>query len=156
MRFKHPNRPGFLLGFVDFFTAGLFFLLYMPFGGLQDELEEILGHKFLPYWKAYLLGIPTLFIYTLVWMARIAEELKAKAIELGIEGPYTSWWHMFGWNTFGILLLGPAVATHRFFRTLNNIEAELNLQRGLRILYLQTDDIPANIDVIRKEISDDR
>ena len=52
-RFKHTNRPGFLLGFVDFFTAGIFFLLYMPFGGLQDELEEILGHKFMPYWKAY-------------------------------------------------------------------------------------------------------
>ena len=128
MKYKHTNRPGFLLGLIDFFTAGLFFLLYMPYGGLQDELEEILGHKLLPYWKAYLLGIPTLFIYTLVWMARIAEELKAKAIELGIEGPYTSWRHMFGWNTFGILLFGPAVATHRFFRTLNSIEAELNRQ----------------------------
>ena len=131
MRFKHTNRPGFLLGFIDFFTAGLFFLLYMPYGGLHDELEEILGHKLLPYWKAYLLGIPTLFIYTLVWMARIAEKLKAKAIELGIEGPYTSWWHMFGWNTFGILLFGPAVATYRFFRTLNSIEAELN-RRGFQ------------------------
>lgn len=131
MRFKHTNRPGFLLGVIDFFTAGLFFLLYMPYGGLQDELEEILGHKLLPYWKAYLLGVPTLFIYTLVWMARIAEELKSKAIELGLEGPHTSWWHMFGWNTFGILLFGPAVATHRFFRTLNSIEAELN-RRGFQ------------------------
>ena len=131
MRFKHTNRPGFLLGFIDFFTAGLFFLLYMSYGCLQDELEEILGHKLLPYWKAYLLGIPTLFIYTLVWMARIAEELKSKAIELGLEGPHTSWWHMFGWNTFGILLFGPAVATHRFFRTLNSIEAELN-RRGFQ------------------------
>ena len=128
MRFRHTNRLGFLLGFIDFFTAGLFFLLYMPYGGLQDELEEILGHKLLPYWKAYLLGVPTLFIYTLVWMARIAEELKTKAIKMGLEGPYTSWWHMFGWNTFGILLFGPAVATHSFFRTLNGIEAELNWQ----------------------------
>ena len=126
MKYKHTNRPGFLFGLIDFFTAGLFFLLYMPMSGLQDELEEILRHRLLPYWKAYLLGIPTLFIYTLVWMARIAEELKAKAIEMGIEGPYTSWWHMFGWNTFGILLLGPAGATHRFFRTLDSIESELN------------------------------
>ena len=54
MTFEHTNRPGFLLGFVDFFTAGLFFLLYMPLGGLQDELEYILGHKLTPYWKAYL------------------------------------------------------------------------------------------------------
>ena len=92
MKFKHTNRKGFWLGFIDFFTAGLFFLL----------------------------------IYTLVWMSRIAEELKEKAVELGIEGPYTSWWHMFGWNIFGILLFGPAVATHRFFQTLNKIEILLN------------------------------
>ena len=126
MIFKHTNRPGFLLGVIDFFTAGLFFLLYMPFGGLQDELEYITGHEVMPYWKAYLLGIPTLFIYPLVWMSRIAEELKAKATALGIDGPHTSWWHMFGWNTFGILLFGPAVATQRFFRTLNRIEDVIN------------------------------
>ena len=72
-------------------------------------LDYILGRRTQRYWVAYLLGIPTLFIYTLVWMARIAEELKAKAIELGVDGSYTSWWHMFGWNTFGVLLLGPGV-----------------------------------------------
>lgn len=126
MSYKHTNRPGFLLGCIDFCTFGLFFLFYMPLGGLQDELEEILGHKLQPYWVAYLWGIPTAFIYTLVWMARIAEELKAKAIELGIEASHTSWWHMFGWNTFGVLLFGPAVATYRFFDTLNKIERKLN------------------------------
>lgn len=126
MRYKHTNRPGFWLGFIDFFTAGLFFLLYMPFGGLQDELEEILGHPVQPYWKAYLLGIPTLFIYTLVWMARIAEELKVKAIVLDIEGPHTSWRHMFWWNMLGCLFCGPMIATHRFFRTPNQVEHLLN------------------------------
>ena len=45
MRFKHTHRPGFWLGFIDFFTAGLFFLLYMPLGGLQEELDEILGRR---------------------------------------------------------------------------------------------------------------
>ena len=126
MRFKHTKRPGFLLGFIDFFTAGLFFLLYMPLGGLQDELEFILGHKVMPYWKAYLLGVPTLFIYTLIWMAGISEELNTKAEEMEIPGPHTSWWHMFGWNVFGLLLMGPAVATMRFFNTLNRIEIKLN------------------------------
>lgn len=126
MSFKHTDRKGFWLGFIDFFTAGLFFLLYMPYGGLQNEMEKVLGHKVMPYWKAYLLGIPTLFIYTLVWMAKIAEELKEKAIELGVPGPYTSWRHMFGWNTYGVLLFGPAVATYRFFDTLNRIEKDLN------------------------------
>ena len=126
MLYKYTHRPDFLLGFVDFFTAGLFFLLYMPFGGLQDELEDILGHRVMPYWKAYLLGIPSLFIFTLIWMARIAEELKEKEAELQSEGPHTTWCHMVGWNTLGILLFGPAVATERFFRTLNAIENELN------------------------------
>ena len=115
-----------MLGFIDFFTAGLFFLVYMQ-KGLQDELDFILGRKTEKYYIAYLKGIPTLFIYTLVWMARIAEELKGKAIELGLEGPYTSWKHMFNWNVFGILVLvGPAVATERFFKTLNAVETELN------------------------------
>ena len=126
MRFKHTKRPGFLLGFLDFFTAGLFFLLYLPLSGLHDELEEVLGHPVQPYWKAYLLGIPTLFVYTLVRFARIAEELKAKAIELGIEGPYTSWRHMFWWNMLGWPCCGPMIATQRFFDTLNRIETELN------------------------------
>lgn len=126
MKFKHTNRPGFWIGFVDFFTAGIFLLFYMPLGGLQEELDEILGRRTQRYWKAYLLGIPTLFIYPLLWMAQICEELKAKAIALGVEGPYTSWRHMFWWNTAGLLLFGPAVATQRFFGTLNRVEAELN------------------------------
>ena len=127
MKYKHTNRPGFLLGFIDFFTAGLFLLFYMP-RGLEDELESVLGHKVMPYWKAYLLGIPTLFIYPLIWMGRIADELKNIAVNLGLSGPYTSFRHMFDWNVFGLILMGPAVATERFFKTLNQIEKKLNRQ----------------------------
>ena len=130
MRFKHTNRKGFLLGFIDFFTAGLFFLFYLQMG-LQDELDEILGRKTQRYYIAYLLGIPTLFIYTLVWMARIAEELRGKALELGIEGQLTSFRHMFGWNVFGVLFFGPMIATQRFFDTLNKVEVVLNEQGSL-------------------------
>ncbi|MBQ9250491.1 MAG: hypothetical protein IJ179_09025 [Oscillospiraceae bacterium] len=129
MSFKHTHRPGFLLGFIDFFTAGLFFLVYMQ-RGLQDELDAILGRRTQRYWVAYLLGIPTLFLYTLVWMARIAEELRGKAQELGIQGKLTSYRHMFDWNTWGLLLFGPAVATRRFFDTLNKVETELNRRNG--------------------------
>ena len=125
MPYPHTNRKGFWIGFVDFFTAGLFLLVYMPMG-LQDELDRVLGRRTQRYAVAYLLGIPTLFLYTLVWMARISEELKAKALSLGIEGKLTSFWHMFGWNVFGILLFGPAIATLRFFDTLNRVERELN------------------------------
>ena len=129
MRFRHTNRKGFLLGFIDFFTAGLFFLIYMQLG-LQDELDEILGRKTQRYYIAYLLGIPTLFIYTLVWMARISEELKEKAEELGIPGRHTSFRHMFCWNVFGVLCFGPMIATQRFFDTLNRVETELNRRNG--------------------------
>ena len=129
MHFEHTNRKGFWLGFVDFFTAGVFFLLYMPLGGLQDELDKVLGYQTQRYWVAYVLGIPDFFIYTLVWMARIADQLRERAIDLGVEGSYTSFWHMFGWNTLGLLALGPAIATWRFFDTLNKVEAELN-RRG--------------------------
>lgn len=125
MKFKHTKRKGFWIGFVDFFTAGIFLLIYMQLG-LQDELDEVLGRKTQKYYVAYLLGIPTLFIYTLIWTAEIAEELKNKATELGIEGKHTSFWHMFGWNVFGIFFAGPMIATERFFGTLNKIENKLN------------------------------
>ena len=126
---SHAFSTHQLLGLIDFFTAGLFFLIYMRCG-LQDELDEILGRRTQRYGVAYLLGIPTLFIYTLVWMGRIADELRAVALELGIEGRLTSYLHMFDWNVFGLLLMGPAVATHRFFDTLNKVERELNRRSG--------------------------
>ena len=131
-RFNHTNRKGAWIGIVDFFTGGTFLLFYMPLSGLQDEINDILDHETMPYWKAYLLGIPTLFIYTLIWFARIAEELKAKAIELGVEGPYTSFRHMFGWNLLWFLLAGPVIATRRFFDTLNKIEITLNNSSSIR------------------------
>ena len=124
-RFEHTDRKGFWIGFIDFFTAGIYLLFCMP-NGMQDEIDEILGHKTEKYWIAYVKGIPDFFIYPLIWMGRIAEEMKEKAIELGLEGPYTSFRHMVGWNTLGLLLMGPAVATARFFDTMNRIETELN------------------------------
>ena len=129
MEFKHTNRKGFLLGLVDFFTAGLFFLVYMQLG-LQDELDAILGRRTQRYYVAYLLGIPTFFIYTLVWMAKIAGELREKATELGIEGRLTSFRHMFNWNMFGCLTFGPMIATERFFDTLNKVERVLNNRKA--------------------------
>lgn len=64
--------------------------------------------------------------YPLFWMGGIADELKQKAIRMGIRGPYTSFRHMVFWNTLGLPLFGPSVATMRFFDTLSRIETELN------------------------------
>ena len=40
MYFKHTTRPGFLLGLIDFCTAGLFFLLYIPLGVRKSQDPE--------------------------------------------------------------------------------------------------------------------
>lgn len=125
MTFKNTDRKGFLIGLADFFTAGIFLLIWMPLG-LQRELDTVLGRRTQRYYIAYLLGIPTLFIYTLVWMARISGELREKAVSLGIEGKLTSFRHMFCWNVFGVLVFGPMIATERFFDTLNKVERKLN------------------------------
>ena len=98
----------------------------MALADLQEELDTILDRRTQRYYIAYLLGIPTLFLYTLIWMARISEELKNRAKELGIGGKLTSFRHMFCWNVFGLFLMGPAIATYRFFDTLNKVERELN------------------------------
>ncbi len=130
MRFPHTNRKGFWIGFLDFFTAGTFLLIWMALG-LQRELDEVLGRRTQRYWLAYLLGIPTLFLYTLVWMARVSEALREKAQSLGIGGKLTSFRHMFWWNVLGILVLvGPMLATKRFFDTLNRVEQELDRRAG--------------------------
>ena len=125
MTFKNTDRKGFLIGLADFFTAGIFLLIWMPLG-LQRELDTVLGRRTQRYYIAYLLGIPTLFIYTLVWMAKISGELREKAVSLGIEGKLTSFLHMFCWNVFGVLVFGPMIATERFFDTLNKVERKLN------------------------------
>ena len=124
-KYMHTERNGFLLGTIDFFTAGLFFVVYMQ-KGLQDELDGILGYRTQRYLKVYLHGIPDLFLYPLSWMGRIAEELKQIAADLGIEGKTTSFAHMVLWNTIGLPLFGPSIATMRFFDTLNQIEKKLN------------------------------
>lgn len=126
MKFNNTDRNGFWLGYIDFFLMGLFFVFYMPKSGLQNEFDCILGRRTMRYWKVWLLGIPTAFLFPLFWMAGIANELKQKAIAMDIEGPYTSWWHMVLWNTLGMLFGGPGISTKRLFDTLNKIERKLN------------------------------
>ena len=46
-------------------------------GGITES-ESVLGHRLTPYREACLLGIPTLFIYPLIWMARIARSRRRR------------------------------------------------------------------------------
>lgn len=125
MKFKERKRPGFLFGMIDLCTAGTFFLFYFPFV-IEKEVNSLFKKKVQPYWLAYILGIPNLFIYTLYWMAKVCEDTNKKAIELGIKS-HTSFKHMFLWNILGcFILVGPAVATWGFFKTLDEIERKIN------------------------------
>ena len=86
-----------------------------------------LSHSHLCLGSGYsVVKVPTPFIYPLAWIARIAEKLKAKAPEMGVRGSHTFWWHMFGWNAFGLLLFEPAVAMYSFFDTLSKLEDVMN------------------------------
>ena len=46
----------------------------------------------------------------------------------GISGPHPSFRHMFDRNVFGLILMGPAVAIKRFFRTGNQSEKKVTRQ----------------------------
>ena len=112
---------GFLLGMLDFFTFGILFLFLMPMN-LQKRIEKILGRKVQSYLLVYLIGIPTLFLYTLIWMAFICKDLEKKAKEMGLRS-YTSFSHMLLWNIPGtLILIGPGMATQGFYHTLMEIE----------------------------------
>ena len=130
MKFIHTHRHGAVLALIDLVTFGLFFLFYLP--PVEREIRSITQKDFVPYWKVFLLGLLTLIIPNIVWISFRAEELKQKALELGIEGKLTSFRHMFIWNLFFMwTIIGPMIATQRFFDTLNQIEEKLNQQEAI-------------------------
>ncbi len=130
MKFIHTHRHGAVLALIDLVTFGLFFLFYLP--PVEQEIRSITQKDFVPYWKVFLLGLVALIIPNIVWISFRAEELRQKALELGIEGKLTSFHHMFIWNLFFMwTIIGPMIATQRFFGTLNQIEEKLNQQEAI-------------------------
>ena len=115
------KKNGTLIAFLDIVTFGLYLFFYMfP---LQKEIESITKKKYVPYQLIFLLGLFTFIIPNVIWISRVAEDLKNVALEKHIEGKLTSFKHMFYWNIPGFLIVvGPFIATYRFFDTLNKIE----------------------------------
>lgn len=121
MKYPHTHRNGALIAFLDIVTMGLFLLFYMV--PVEREIYSLTKKKFMPYPFAYLLGLVTFLLVPVFWISFRAEELKEKALAVGLEGKLTSFKHMFLWNIFGCLILvGPLIATYRFFATLNRLE----------------------------------
>lgn len=128
MKYKYIN--GAVIALLDIFTLGIFLLIYMR--KLQVELERITGKKYLPYYKAYLLGIPTLFIYTMYWISKVSKDLNNKAKELNIKGHLITFNEMFYLNLFGMwIIIGALIATYHFFDTLNKIEIALEQKKHI-------------------------
>ena len=125
MKYPHTHRNGALIAFLDIVTMGLFLLFYMV--PVEREIYSLTKKKFMPYWIAYLLGLVMFLLVPVFWISFRAEELKEKALEVGLEGKLTSFKHMFLWNILGCLILvGPLIATYRFFDTLNRLEEKEN------------------------------
>ena len=135
MKYPHTHRNGALIAFLDIVTMGLFLLFYMV--PVEREIYSLTKKKIMPYPLAYLLGLVTFLLVPVFWISFRAEELKEKALAVGLEGKLTSFhhmfiWnlsfkHMFLWNILGCLILvGPLIATYRFFATLNRLEEKEN------------------------------
>ena len=125
MKYPHTHRNGALIAFLDIVTMGLFLLFYMV--PVEREISSLTKKKFMPYPFVYLLGLVTFLLVPVFWISFRAEELKEKALEVGLEGKLTSFKHMFLWNILGCLVLvGPLIATYRFFDTLNRLEEKEN------------------------------
>ena len=127
MIYKSTKRKGALLALLDLITCGLFFFFFMI--RIRREIGTFSKKKGMPYPVAFLLGFVTLFFSVFVWFANRAEALQEKAEELKLQGKITSFEHNLLWTVFGaFIIVGPFIATHRFFSTLNRIEAALNEQ----------------------------
>lgn len=93
---------------------------------LQAEPDDVMGRKNAEISDRISAGNSYAFIYPVIRMTRISEERKAVSIDLEAEDPQTSLDHMFEWSTISFSLMGSAIAIHRFFRTINPVERELN------------------------------
>ena len=126
MKYRNTSRNGALLYLLNFVTLGLFFVFF--FIRIRREIGMIGRKKGIPFPVAWLLGWITLFIVPLIWFCNRAEELKIAHEALGLKGKPVDFTYMFCWLVFGsFIIIGPFVAFHRFFNTLNRIEAAVNV-----------------------------
>lgn len=125
MKYRNTKRLGAILAFINLITLGLFFLFYMV--RIRREIRKLGKSGGMPYPIAWLLGFITLWLVPLVWFANRAEELEQLHNEKGLEGKPVTFSFMFCWCAFGLfIIIGPFIAMHRFFATLNRLEAADN------------------------------
>lgn len=125
MEYKNTKRSGVLFVLLSIITLNIFCLVRI--NEVKKEVDYFTNSKSKPFWPIWILGYLTLFIAPLIYIARLSSRIETKAKELSIEKPRTSFGLTFNFAFFGIFfIVGPFIAFHKFFATLNRIEAILN------------------------------
>ncbi len=125
MEYKNTKRSGILFVLLSILTINIFCLVRI--NKVKKEVDYFSNSKSKPFWPIWLLGFLTFYIAPLIYIARLSSRIEEKAKELNIEKPTTSFGLTFNFAFFGILFIfGPFIAFHKFFATLNRVEAILN------------------------------
>lgn len=126
MKYRNTSRKGALLYLLNFITLGIFFLFF--FIRIRREIKNFGKRGGMPYPVAWLLGFITLWIVPLIWFCNRAEEVGQAYERLELKGKHIDFAFMFIWLAFGsFIIVGPFIAFHRFFNSLNAIERATNV-----------------------------
>ena len=127
---KKHKRGVILFILLNIITLGIYGLVVMSH--ISQEINTIASDydkKTTPFYcLACFLSVVTLGIYGVIYMnnlcARIGSELKRRNIKYKFdEGTY------WGWGVFGslLLLIGPIVFYHKFFKAMKKLIADYNI-----------------------------
>ncbi len=126
MKYRHTKRSSVLFILLGIITLDIYQIVVLSH--VRKEVNELNANngvkKQMPCLVAYLLGLITCGIVPLVWMTRLAGKIQIAALERKITSPSISRGFFFCWLVFGsIIIVGPFIAFHRFFKVLNTVES---------------------------------
>ncbi len=129
MKYKHTNRSGVLFILLNIITLSIYGIVVLSH--VRREVNEMGAgrtvKKLPPFFPMWLLGLITLGIAPLIWVSEVADRLDVYAAEHEITKPRITYAKMFVWLLIGwIIIVGPFIAWHCFFKVLNLVEAKMN------------------------------
>ena len=126
--YPHLNRgfwKFFLLGII---TLGIYDIVVLTDAG--HEINEIRAGKDRPlpnFVLVFFVGILSLGLLWLIYVCRLSGQVGREARRRNLSQHPTSAASFALWSTLGLLLIvGPAVALHRLFVCLNDVEKDVN------------------------------
>lgn len=131
MKYRNTKRNGALLTLLSLVTLTISSVFV--YSRVGKEIEAFSKKKSMNYFLCWLLGFITLGIAPLLWQARRMDEIKAEAdsLSININGSFEK---LFNWKFFGFfILIGPFLANHYFFASLNRVEMEINKMPSVEV-----------------------